>query len=304
MRKHIKLAVLILFIIGMTLSLLGCSGTKKQDNIAKDKKQTEQKKPKEEDKTKDEKKQEKTEEEKIAEAQKEDQKTETLFDISEIEGGYKIDSYKGDSDEVVIPSRYKTGKVVEIGARVFKDRKTLRKVTLNEGLKKIGIEAFKGTGIEKISMPSTLEEIDGEYVEYEDPYGAFAKCKNLKEVKLNDGLKKIGGSAFAESAIESVEIPKSVKTIGQVAFAQCSRLQTVALNEGLEEIGIWAFVQTDIKTIVIPQSVVKIGEASFFECEQLGTIKCKADAQPNGWHAKWNIKKSSDRHQVVWGYKD
>ena len=73
MRKHIKLAVLILFIIGMTLSLFGCSGAKKQDNIAKDKKQTEQKKPKEEDKTKDEKKQEKTEEE------KEDQKTEILL---------------------------------------------------------------------------------------------------------------------------------------------------------------------------------------------------------------------------------
>lgn len=62
-------------------------------------------------------------------------KTETLFDISEVEDGYKIDACKGNSDEVVIPRNYKNGKIVEIGTWAFTERATVKNVILHEGLK-------------------------------------------------------------------------------------------------------------------------------------------------------------------------
>ncbi|RCJ00323.1 leucine-rich repeat domain-containing protein, partial [Metamycoplasma hominis] len=48
---------------------------------------------------------------------------------------------------------------------------------------------------------------------------------NLKEVILNEGLEKIGAGAFNYTRIESINIPGSVKEIGQRAFSSCINLE-------------------------------------------------------------------------------
>ena len=50
------------------------------------------------------------------------------------------------------------------------------------------------------------------------PEDAFYGCKNLKSVKLPNGLKTIGPCAFYGTSIKTVTVPSSVKTIGTGAF--------------------------------------------------------------------------------------
>ncbi|WP_373888030.1 leucine-rich repeat domain-containing protein, partial [Metamycoplasma hominis] len=129
--------------------------------------------------------------------------------------------------KVTIPDSVK-----EIGESAFYGCKNLKEVILNEGLEKIGAEAFWDAGIKSITIPGSVKEI-GE--------SAFSNCENLKEVILNEGLEKIGAETFYDTKIESITIPGSVKEIGERAFCNCENLKEVILNEGLEKIGDEAF---------------------------------------------------------------
>ncbi|WP_044420577.1 leucine-rich repeat domain-containing protein [Metamycoplasma hominis] len=160
--------------------------------------------------------------------------------------------------KVTIPSLIK-----EIGKGAFSGCANLKEVILNEGLEKIGDEAFSNTNIESITIPSSVKEIGK---------GAFSSCKNLEEVSLNEGLEKIGAEAFRSTKIESITIPDSVKEIGRKAFSSCKNLEEVSLNEGLERIDYGTFQDTNIESITIPGSVKEIGGYAFSDCENLKEI--------------------------------
>ena len=69
-------------------------------------------------------------------------------------------------------------------------------------------------------------------------YEAFAECKNLRTVLLNDGLEAIGGKCFAQSGLEETAFPSSVKYIESGVFQACKSLKRVSvLGEALESIG-------------------------------------------------------------------
>ena len=114
---------------------------------------------------------------------------------------------------------------------------------LPEGIKEIGEEAFYGTSIENITIPSTVEKI-GNY--------AFHNCNNLKTVTLNEGLKWIARGAFNGTSIESIEMTSTVEKIERFVFYDCKNLRTVTLNEGLKE----------------------VESGAFRDCENLGQINC------------------------------
>ncbi|MGC7160760.1 leucine-rich repeat protein [Metamycoplasma hominis] len=160
--------------------------------------------------------------------------------------------------KVTIPSSIK-----EIGKGAFSGCANLEEVILNEGLEKIGDEAFSSTKIESITIPGSVKEIGRR---------AFSGCANLEEVSLNEGLEKIGDEAFSNTNIESIIIPDSVKEIGRRAFSSCKNLEEVSLNEGLEKIGAEAFNHTNIESITIPGSIKEIGYSAFSDCENLKEI--------------------------------
>lgn len=71
---------------------------------------------------------------------------------------------------------------------------------------------------------------------------------------------------MGNSELESVIIPKSVKTIGNGAFAQCYSLKTVVLPPDLTEINDYMFSESNIREIKIPEKVKSIGQAAFNNC--------------------------------------
>lgn len=75
--------------------------------------------------------------------------------------------------------------VIVIKSNVFHDCSRLRKVTFPDDstLEEIGSWCFSGSGIEEFYAPQNLKKIGA---------NAFADCKNLKTVVLNEGLETLG----------------------------------------------------------------------------------------------------------------
>lgn len=64
--------------------------------------------------------------------------------------------------------------------------------------------------------------------------------------------------------LESVELPKGLKRIGNWAFASAESLESIVIPEGVTEIGEYAFAySTGLKSITVPKSVTSIGEKAF-----------------------------------------
>ena len=104
------------------------------------------------------------------------------------DGTYKVvdlkNTYRGGiffRDDLVIPSEYK-GKQV---STVEKIRSThLTKITLEEGIKEIGNNAFSGLKLlEEVDLPNSLTTIKN---------NAFENCPNLKNVYIPSGVTSMG----------------------------------------------------------------------------------------------------------------
>ena len=61
---------------------------------------------------------------------------------------------------------------------MFYECENLKSVEISRGVEYIGKECLKGSGVEEITLPSTLKEIE------ED---AFYNCENLKTVWIEEG---------------------------------------------------------------------------------------------------------------------
>ena len=103
---------------------------------------------------------------------------------------------------------------------------------------------------------------------------AFDSCRELRKVVLNEGLQKIGNSAFyACKSVESITLPSTVTEISQSAFNRCTSLREVALNKGLRKIGPAVFWDcASLQSIAIPSTVSEIGRSAFESCNSLRTV--------------------------------
>ncbi|MBO5681111.1 MAG: leucine-rich repeat domain-containing protein, partial [Lentisphaeria bacterium] len=147
-------------------------------------------------------------------------------------------------------------------------------------------------------VPKTLQ---GTYIVPDDvttlPYAAFYYCKNLKTIKLHNGIKSISPSVFNScaslrvmqlptgmtsipgslflycSSLKYVTIPDTVKVIGDLAFFGCYQLDDVQLPAGLTRIGGQAFQEcASMRKIKLPDSLVLIGGQAFSGCSSLKEI--------------------------------
>ncbi len=128
-------------------------------------------------------------------------------------------------EEVVLPEG-----LVSIGDSAFEDTHALKKISFPSSLKRIGRWAFNGSGIETVSLRNVkkirYEAFDGTKLKSVTiPSGcqsigsyAFAFCNDLKTVKIEKGIKTLSSGMLSRGGFESVTIPSSVTKIGTHAF--------------------------------------------------------------------------------------
>ena len=92
---------------------------------------------------------------------------------------------------------------------------------------------------------------------------AFSDMGSVTEVKLPQGLEKIGKVAFhAMPGVTSIDIPNSVTFIDQFGVGN-SGLTEIGISEGLTKIGDSAFCGVKAENFVVPASVTEISELAF-----------------------------------------
>lgn len=109
--------------------------------------------------------------------------------------------------------------------------------------------------LQEVYFTSTMKRI-GSY--------AFASCKNLKKVSLNEGLTEISQGAFMKTGLRIINIPSTVSQIDAETFVGCSELAVVYINEGVKKICERAFADCSaLREIYIPSSVTEISDSAF-----------------------------------------
>ncbi|MCM1546414.1 MAG: leucine-rich repeat domain-containing protein [Clostridiales bacterium] len=178
--------------------------------------------------------------------------------------------------------------VVSIGDSAFYNCGLLREISVGDNLENVGAGAFRGAdGVEKLSINSPvpaslcagftgLETLELGAGVTKIGNSAFKNCTALKSVILPAALTDIGDSAFFNAGLTSVNIPASVKTVGEYAFAydylSNDNLATLTIENGLESIGESAFYRTAIASLNLPSSVKEVGREAFYGCNLLTEI--------------------------------
>lgn len=102
------------------------------------------------------------------------------------------------------------GSVEEIGTYAFYGLHSLKSLKFEDGVKKIGRNAFDFTSsLETIDLGNTLEHIDTD--------------------------------AFLNSGVKELNFPNSVRILGNTSFEKCTRLERIDWGSGIETVGTDAF---------------------------------------------------------------
>ncbi len=127
--------------------------------------------------------------------------------------------------------------------------------TVPEQVTKVAAWAFSGVnGLSKITVGDNVAEV-GE--------GAFSRCA-VSAVTLPAGLAELPDKLFMGASIATLDVPASVKTIGEYALASCANLKSVTLHEGLEAIEASAFdSDAEFSDLCLPASVTSLDPTAF-----------------------------------------
>jgi hypothetical protein len=153
-----------------------------------------------------------------------------------------ITGFTGTTSTLLIPSVIDGFPVVAIGSQAFRNRNDLVMVVI----------------------PDSVISIDSR---------AFANCTNLSSVTLSKNLDSLGQEAFLNTAITSIEIPRSLRTITNVMaetnsqhgpFRGCTQLKNVTFEEGTTRIVQFLLLSSPgIESIEIPDTVTTIEQGAF-----------------------------------------
>ena len=105
--------------------------------------------------------------------------------------------------------------------------------------------------------------------------GEAAPWKNrVSEVVIEEGVTAIGDSAFSDCvALQSIQLPSTLREIGHFAFMGCASLKTLEFPEGLKKIGNGIFMGgAGLQEIYIPKSLTEIGTGNFTGLRHLTRI--------------------------------
>ena len=107
----------------------------------------------------------------------------------------------------------------------FRGCKSLDRITFPSTVSEIGEHAFDDTGIERLVLPDSLEDI---------PKGCFSHCEKLQEVTAGKGMSVVSDCAFNGcTELEKLDFRpvKALYYIHDLAFLDCSRIKAVLCRE-------------------------------------------------------------------------
>lgn len=116
--------------------------------------------------------------------------------------------------------------------------------------------------------------------------GAFSGMDNLKEIRLPNGLLEIPAFCFGcDDSLTSVDIPQSVSTIGEGAFF-CSGITEIQLPDSVKGLGDFIFSTCKkLKRVQLPKHITRIPLRTFSFCKSLTHIDVPSKVKSIGERA-------------------
>ena len=156
----------------------------------------------------------------------------------------------------------------EIPSECFIGKKTLTSIVFPDVLKRIGRDAFAGSGLKgSLNIPEGVVEIGRR---------AFIGNDFTGVLTLPSTLKKIGGDAFIECCfICPLNLPDGIEELGDYCFGNCRYLYgKLILPSHLKKLGSAAFAKcSGLKgDLVIPKSLTVIPNRAFQSCKLGGGL--------------------------------
>lgn len=185
--------------------------------------------------------------------------------------------YKGQEEIITIPTEINGKSVRKISGRknakkptdtvffnksdMFPETDTVKEVIVPEGIISVGIYAFWGSKLEKITLPESLTYIG---------YKAFNSC-TLTSVTIPKNVKNIGDCAFGDSKLEEIYLPEGLESIGESAFEN-TPLKQIYIPDTVVSIGRYAFRRSELEEITLPKGLVKVESGILANCQSLKKV--------------------------------
>ena len=174
-----------------------------------------------------------------------------------------IEKIEVESGNTVYDSRFGCNAIIETATNtLFRGCNT---TWIPNSVVTIGDDAFHGSDIETLEVPSSVTQINEHAFEY---------CRKMTSITLPEGLKEIPGDAFLGcSSLKNITIPESVTSIGFCTFYGCKSLETLVIPNHVEKLDDQAFYEcSGLKTVTIGSSVTSIGSSAFSGCSSLTDV--------------------------------
>ena len=184
-------------------------------------------------------------------------------------------------EEIVLPDS-----TVAIEKRAFANCRSLREVHLGKNIKKIGIESFAYTAIERFVLTPNARFVnqhtwDGKTPFYGSKLKAFELDGENELYAVIDGILYIKNSwglrlKFCPPAYEGhLQIPEEVKEIGSCSCWGCTGLTSLFVPDGVDAIGEDAFSGcSNLESVEFDGHIDKLGSWCFAGCTSLKEIDC------------------------------
>lgn len=134
-----------------------------------------------------------------------------------------------------------------------------------------------------ITIPSKVQIEKKVYGVTSIGFGAFKECNNLISIDIPSSVKHIGDYTFANcSELKKVSIPLGITMIGNGTFANCFSLNSINIPENITNIGDFAFYYcSELSNIKLPLGITNIGENAFAFCSELDLIIANSEDKIN-----------------------
>lgn len=171
--------------------------------------------------------------------------------------------------------------VLKIGAKAFSNCESLTSVTLPEDLEELGESAFMGcSSLEEVFIPSTIKKINK---------NAFEGCANLKKVTFYDIEEEEDLFDEEENEEQSPVSTAPYLEIGESAFANCHSLESINLPKTLRSLKMYAFAGcSSLKTVIIPKDTASVSSGVFDSATTTVYVYIESKQNlPITWASSW-----------------